>query len=82
LTCVIQDANGSQTGLPTAKFAERIINMPLTFGILIGFLVIVIGAILLLATRYKKTAKVVIGVGLVITGLTFILIFLALNSQM
>jgi len=56
--------------------------MPLSFGIPIGFMVVIVGAILFFATRYKKTAKVVIGVGLVIAVLTFILIVLALNSQM
>lgn len=56
--------------------------MPLSFGIPIGFMVVIIGAILFFATRYKKAAKVVIGVGLVIAVMTFILIVLALNSQM
>jgi hypothetical protein len=56
--------------------------MPLSFGIPISFMVVIVGAILFFATRYKKTAKVVIGVGLVIAVLTFILIVLALNSQM
>jgi len=56
--------------------------MPISFGIPIGFMVVIVGAILFFATRYKKTVKVVIGVGLVITVLTFILIVLALNLQM
>jgi hypothetical protein len=56
--------------------------MPLSFGIPIGFMVIVIGAILFFTTWYKRIAKVMIGVGLVITVLTFILIVLALNSHM
>lgn len=56
--------------------------MPLSFGIPIGFMVVIVGAILFFATQYKQTAKVLIGVGLVITVLTFILIVLALNSQM
>jgi len=56
--------------------------MPFSFGIPLGFMVIVIGAILFFTTRYKKTAKVVMGVGLVISILTFILLMLALNSQM
>ncbi len=55
--------------------------MPFSFGIPLGFMVIVIGAPLF-TTRYKKTAMVVMGVGLVISILTFILIMLALNSQM
>ena len=56
--------------------------MPLSFGIPLGFLVIVIGGILFFATSYKKTAKVVLGIGLVISILTFILVVMALNSQM
>jgi hypothetical protein len=56
--------------------------MPLSFGIPIGFMVVIVGAILFSATRYKQIAKVVIGVGLVITVFTFILIVLTLNSQM
>jgi glucose uptake protein GlcU len=56
--------------------------MPLSFMIPLGILVTVLGAILFFATRYKKTAKVVMGVGLVISILAFILLVLALNSQM
>ncbi len=56
--------------------------MPLTFGIPLGLIILVAGTVLYFATRYKKAAKVVIGVGLFVTLLTFILIVLALNSNM
>jgi len=56
--------------------------MPLSFGIPLGLAIIVVGAILFFATRYKKTAKVVFGVGVVVTVLTVILVVLVSNSQM
>ncbi len=56
--------------------------MPVSFGIPLGLVIVVVGSILFFATRYKNTAKVVIGVGLVVTILTFILILLAANSRM
>ncbi len=55
--------------------------MPLSFGIPLGLLIAVVGAILFFATRYKPTAKVVLGVGVAVTVLTFILIVLAVNSM-
>jgi len=42
----------------------------------------VFGAILFFAIRYKNPAKVVIGIGAAVAILTFILIVLAVNSQM
>ena len=56
--------------------------MPLSFAIPLGLLIAVVGAILFFATRYKKTAKVVFGVGVAIAILAFILVLLAVNSQM
>ena len=56
--------------------------MPVSFGIPLGLVIVVVGAILFFATRYKKTAKVVMGVGAAITILTLLVIVLALNSQM
>jgi len=56
--------------------------MPLSSGILLGLVVVVVGAILFFATNYKKMAKVVIGIGAVVTLLTLILIVLAVNSPM
>lgn len=56
--------------------------MPLSFGILLGLIIVVTGAILFFATNYKKTAKVVLGIGVVVTLLTLLLIVLAVNSQM
>jgi hypothetical protein len=58
------------------------IIMPLSFGIPLGLVIVVAGAILFFATRYKKTAKVVMGVGVAVTVLTLLVIVLALNSQM
>jgi len=56
--------------------------MPLSFGIPLGLAIIVVGAILFFATRYKKVAKVVLGIGVAITLLALTLIVLVLNSQM
>lgn len=56
--------------------------MPLSLGIPLGVVIIVAGAILFLATRYKKTAAVVLGVGLAVTILTLVVIVLAANSPM
>jgi hypothetical protein len=56
--------------------------MPLTFGIPLGLTIVVAGAILFFATNHKKIAKVVLGIGVVVTLLTLLLIVLAVNSQM
>ena len=56
--------------------------MPLSFGIPLGLIIVVVGAILLFATSYRKIALVVLGIGIAITLLTLILIVLAVNSQM
>jgi len=56
--------------------------MPLSFGIPLGLIIVVAGAILFLATNYKKTAKVVLGIGVAVTLLTLLLTVLAANSQM
>jgi hypothetical protein len=56
--------------------------VPISFGIPLGLVIAVVGAILFFATRYKKTAKIMIGVGLAFAILTFILIQLAVSSQM
>jgi hypothetical protein len=56
--------------------------MPLTFGIPIGLVIAVFGAILFSATRYKKVAIVVVGIGGIIAVLTFILVALAAISPM
>ena len=55
--------------------------MPLSFGVPLGLLIAVVGAILFFATRYKRVAVVVFGVGVLVAALTFILIFLAVNSM-
>ncbi|HUV62962.1 MAG TPA: hypothetical protein VMW24_03635 [Sedimentisphaerales bacterium] len=56
--------------------------MPMSVGVPLGLVIVVVGAILFFATRYKKTAKVVLAVGGAVAVLTFILIVLAANSQM
>jgi len=56
--------------------------MPLSFGIPLGLVIVLVGAILFFATKYKKTAKVVFGVGVAVTVLTVILVVLVSNSQM
>ena len=56
--------------------------MPVSFGIPLGVVIVLVGTILFFATRYKKTAKVVIGLGAAVTLLTLVLILLAANSQM
>ena len=56
--------------------------MPLSFGIPLGLVIAVAGAILFFATNYKKTAKVVLGIGVAVTLVALLLIVLAVNSQM
>jgi hypothetical protein len=56
--------------------------MPLTFGVPLGLLVAVVGAVLFFATGLKRVAKVIIGFGLAITMLTVVLVALALSSNM
>jgi hypothetical protein len=56
--------------------------MPITFFIPLGLLIVVVGLILFFVTRYRKAAKIVIGIGVAVTILTFLLIVLAVNSQM
>jgi hypothetical protein len=56
--------------------------MPLTFGIPLGLLVIVIGIVLFLFTRYKKAGWVIMGIGIGITVVMLLLIVLVINSQM
>ena len=53
--------------------------MPLSFGIPLGLILFVAGAILFFATNYKKIAKVVLGIGVVVTLLTLILIVLVVS---
>ena len=56
--------------------------MPFSFGVLLGLIIAVFGAILFFATRRKRIAVAIMGVGLAIAILTFILIVLAANSPM
>jgi len=56
--------------------------MPLSFGLIVGLLVVVVGVILSLATQQKKIAMVVIGVGATMALLTLAALVLAVNSRM
>jgi hypothetical protein len=56
--------------------------MPLSFGLLVGLLAVVVGAILYVTTRQKKVAVVVIGVGATVALLTLAVLVLAVNSGM
>jgi hypothetical protein len=56
--------------------------MPFSFGLLVGLLAVVVGAILYVATRQKKVAMVVVGVGVAVTLLTLAVLVLAVNSGM
>ena len=67
---------------PARRDIERSEEMPLSFGIPLGILVILVGAVLLFATNTKRLAKITIGIGVVITLLTLTLIILAVNSPM
>lgn len=56
--------------------------MPFSYGVPIGLVILVIGAILLFATNNKKAAKIVVGIGAAFTILTLLFIILAANSNM
>lgn len=56
--------------------------MPLSFGIPLGLLIAVVGAVLFYATGFKKIAKLVVGVGVIIALVTVVLIALAVSSSM
>ena len=56
--------------------------MPLSFGILIGVLAVVVGAALYIGTRRKKTAMVVVGIGAGVALLTLGVMALVVNSGM
>ena len=56
--------------------------MPLSFGLPLGLSVLVVGAIMLFATKYKTAARVILGIGAAVTLLTLIVILLAVNSNM
>jgi hypothetical protein len=56
--------------------------MPVSFGIPLGIVILLVGVILFFSTNYKRAARLVIGAGAVIAVLTVVLILLAVNSQM
>jgi hypothetical protein len=56
--------------------------MPVSFGIPLGFVIVVVGAILYFFTSYKRAARLLMIAGAILTIFTLILIMLAVNSQM
>ena len=56
--------------------------MPLSFGIPLGLMALVVGAILFFATNHKKIAIVICGTGALVVFLTFAVIVMAVNSKM
>ena len=56
--------------------------MPLSFGVLLGMTIILIGAILFFATNKQRIAKLTMSTGVVIALLTLALIILAVTSPM
>ena len=56
--------------------------MPLSFGVLVGLLTVVVGAILYMATPQKKAALAVVCVGAVVALFTLAVLVLAVNSGM
>ncbi len=56
--------------------------MPLSFGILLGFIILFTGVILHVATHHKKFAKILMGIGVIISLATGVIIVMAVNSSM
>ena len=69
-------------GLLNKREDERIAVMPLSSGILIGSLTVVIGVAIYAGTRQKKAAMIVIGCGAGMALLTLGVAALAVNSGM
>ncbi len=62
--------------------AERSIFVPLSFAIPLGLIIALVGIILYFVTSYKRAAKMMISVGLVIAIFTFVAVLLASRSPM
>lgn len=56
--------------------------MPLSSGLLVGVLTVVVGTILFVAKRQKKAAVLVVGVGAAMALVTLAILVLAVNSRM
>jgi hypothetical protein len=56
--------------------------MPFSFGLLAGLLAVVCGGVLYGATRQKKAAVMMMGVGAAVALLTLVVLVLAVNSRM
>jgi hypothetical protein len=61
---------------------ERSAEVPLSSGIFVGLLAVVVGAVLYVAMRRKTAAVVVIGIGVTVALLTLGLVALAVHSGM
>ena len=55
--------------------------MPLSLVLPLGLIIALAGVILFFVTSYKRAAKVLIGLGLAVDILTFLVILLATNSM-
>jgi hypothetical protein len=67
---------------PLIEFAERNMILPISLALPLGLIIALVGAILFFVTKYKRAAKMMIGVGLAIAILTFLVILLASRSPM
>jgi hypothetical protein len=56
--------------------------MPLSFGVPLGLILALGGAVLFFVTNHKKLARVMIGIGIAIALLTLLVIILVVNSSM
>jgi len=56
--------------------------MPLSFGLLVGLLAVVIGVVLYAVTGQKKAAVALVGVGAAVALLTLAALVLAVGSRM
>lgn len=56
--------------------------MPLTFGVPFGLVILIAGIILHFVTRSKMLARIMIGLGALITAVTLVLILLVVYSDM
>ncbi|MBC8504053.1 MAG: hypothetical protein ISR58_17450 [Anaerolineales bacterium] len=56
--------------------------MPLSFGLPVGIIIILVGLILYYSTSYKKMAKIILGIGATLAILTVGAFILVMNSSM
>jgi len=63
-------------------YAYRSTRLPLSFGLVIGILAVMVRAVLYVVTRRKEAAVVMVGVGAGVVLLTLALLVLAAHSGM